>query len=390
METSFASTLRSLRSERSRLPLLFAALAAGLLACWGAWFARAPVRVYAVTTEARLEVGASARRVAALSAGRIAALHVALGDRVRACDVLFELDTRDARLELEEARVRLPALAERRAALGREIAAEGERVAALERGGSAELEELSAWIRRARGSAATVRDEARRYERLHAEGLVADVQALRLSSQADGEESRSEALHHQRDRRQLELEERLDEARARLERLCGERAAVEGERASTRATIGRLEHALAERFVRAPVDGEVAALCAHRPGDVVQEREELAVVLPDGELGVVAEFSVAEAAGRVAPGQAARMRLDGFPWSHYGSLAARVRAVAAEPRGQSLRVELEVLDPAAFPVPLRHGMSGVVEVAVEEVSPLVLVSRSIGRLIERTAAEGAR
>ncbi len=390
METSFARTLRSMRNERSRLPLFVAALAAGLLAGWGVWFARAPVRVFAVTTSARLEVGASARRVAALSAGRVAALHVALGNRVRPGDVLFELDARDAELELEEARARLPALAARRESLEREFETETERAATLERAGQAELEELSAWIRRAQSSAATARDEAARFETLHADGLIADAQALRLANQADGEESQREALHHQRERRGMELEDRLEEVRARLERLRGECAGVEGELACTRAAIERLEHAVTERFVRAPIDGHVGALSEHRPGDVVRAREELAVVVPDGELDIVAEFPVAEAAGRIAAGQPARMRLDGFPWAQHGSLGARVTAVAAEPSGSNLRVELEVLDAEAFSVSLRHGMTGVVEVTVEEVSPCVLVLRSVGRFLDHAGAEDER
>ena len=383
METSFSRTLRSLRCERSRLAFVAPALAAALLACWGTWFVRAPVNLYALTPSARLEVEASARRVAALCGGRVTALHVALGERVRAGDVLFELDAEEARIALEGARNGLPALDRQLAALEREITAEEERAAMLERAGCSELEELSAGIRSALASAESARDEAERSERLHAMGLIADGMALRLEKQADGEESQSEALHHQRERRQIELEERREEARARLERLYGERAEVDGDLSFTKAEIERLEHALDEHLVRAPIDGRVGALSKHRPGDVVRAQEELAAVVPDGALHVMAEFPVAEAAGRVAPGQPARMRLDGVPWLQRGALAARVSAVAAEPHGNALCVELELLAPHEFPVPLHHGMTGTVEVAVEEVSPLVLLLRSVGRMLER-------
>jgi membrane fusion protein (multidrug efflux system) len=381
VETSFSRTLRSLRAERSRLVVVAPLVAVLLLGFWAVWFAAAPVRLWVVTRSARLEVETSTRRVGALSSGRLSALHVVLGARVRAGDVLAELDPEEARLVLEEARASVPALERQREALDHEIAAERERAAMLERAGSAELEELAAGIRGARSSAESARDEAERFERLHTMGLIADSQAVRSGKQADGEESQIEVLAYQRERRGVELKERLEEARGRLQRLDKDRAEVDGDLASALAAVDRLDHALDELLVRAPVDGIVGALAERRPGDIVQACEELVAIVPDGRLRVMAEFPVAETAGRVAVGQSARMRLDGFPWLQRGALSARVTAVATEARGDRLQVELELVDALACPVPLRHGMTGSVEVAVERVSPLDLVLRSVGRLL---------
>jgi multidrug resistance efflux pump len=382
LETTFPRTLRSLRGERSGLALAVPATAAALLVCWSLWFTLAPVELWVATPSARLEVEASARRVAALGPGRIARLHVALGDEVAAGDVLFELEAEDARLELEVARARMPALEDGRKALLREIAAEQERIEALGAAAMAERAELDAMIRRAQAAAATARDEADRLGRLQAQGLVADAHGLRLSNLAAGEQSQCEALQHQRDRRAIEVADRTHEVRSRVEERGGDLARLEGELATTRASIQRLEQECSERRVRAPVAGRVAALSERRPGDVVGAGEELAVVLPPGEMRVVADFPVAQAAGRVAVGQRARMRLDGFPWTEHGSLDARVSAVADEPAGTALRVELTPVDPQSFAVRLRHGMTGSVEVFVEEASPLELVVRAIGRRLE--------
>ena len=296
--------------------------------------------------------------------------------------VLFELESEDARLELEIARVRIPALEDGREALLREIAAEEGRIEALGAASAAERAELDAMIRRALAVAATARDEADRLSRLQAEGLVSDAHRLRLVNLAAGEESQCEALQHQSERRAIELADRKRELHSLVEELAVDRAEIEGELATTRATIERLEQVLAERLIRAPIAGRVAALSARRRGDVVQAGEELAVVLPEGELRIVADFPVAQTAGRVAVGQAARMRLDGFPWAQHGSLAARVTALADEPVGDALRVELAPVDPETFDVRLRHGMTGGVEVFVEVASPLELVLRAVGRRLE--------
>src|SRR5690606_35691448 len=103
---------------------------------------------------------------------------------------------------------------------------------------------------------------------------------------------------------------------------------------------------------------------------------------------VHAAFPAATAMGRIVPGQSARIRLDGFPWSQYGTISAVVEQVAGESRDGLVRVELAVThnddddddsDVLAGLVPLQHGLQGSVEVAVEQVSPAVLVLRAAGR-----------
>lgn len=111
----------------------------------------------------------------------------------------------------------------------------------------------------------------------------------------------------------------------------------------------------------------------HREGDGLRE------VLPVATLRIVAAFSPAVALGRVRVGQAARLRLEGFPWAQYGSVPATVTNVADAARDGSIRVELALLPDMPTSVPLQHGLSGTVEVAVEQVSPVALLLRSVGK-----------
>ena len=78
-----------------------------------------------------------------------------------------------------------------------------------------------------------------------------------------------------------------------------------------------------------------------------------------------------------------RLRLDGFPWVQYGSLPARVDRVANEPGSGKIRVELQVDPDHSFSIPLQHGLPGILEVNVEQISPAALVLRAAGTLLAK-------
>jgi len=126
--------------------------------------------------------------------------------------------------------------------------------------------------------------------------------------------------------------------------------------------------------------GEVANL---RTGAFVSEGDRLGAVVPRGELQAIAYFPPPPALGRIRPGQPARMRLKGFPWTQYGSIAATVASVANEVRDGRVRVEFHIhLDPAS-PIPIQHGLPGAVEVEVDHVSPATLMLRVAGKLLAK-------
>jgi membrane fusion protein (multidrug efflux system) len=108
--------------------------------------------------------------------------------------------------------------------------------------------------------------------------------------------------------------------------------------------------------------------------------ERLATIVPAGRTRAVAEFACA-AGGRIAPGQRAVLRMEGFPWTRFGTLAATVERVASEPVHGRLRVELQLADVAGTHIPATHGLPGSAEVAVERVSPADLLLRAAGRLL---------
>lgn len=86
------------------------------------------------------------------------------------------------------------------------------------------------------------------------------------------------------------------------------------------------------------------------------------------------------ALGRIRPGQPAIVRLDGFPWTQYGSLSATVAAVDDARSGQ-LRVDLLIQDDPGSAIPLQPGLRGAVEIEVERVTPATLLLRTTGQAL---------
>ena len=101
-----------------------------------------------------------------------------------------------------------------------------------------------------------------------------------------------------------------------------------------------------------------------------------------GATTVVAQFSPAMQ-GRIQPGQTARLRLDSYPWLQYGSVPAVVTTVPRTLRDGWLEIRLTIPEEPAPPITLDFGMTGVVEVAVEQISPVELLLRAAGRGVSR-------
>lgn len=382
MGQPFSRTLRSLRRDDSRRSLTTLAIGCVVLGGWIVWFVTSRIAVYEVTSTARLEVGAAVHRVSSTASGRIVAIEVGLGQEVAAGDILVELDSESQRLELEQARTTLASLDPELAFLREEISAQQQRLVDAQASGRALLRETRASLREAEARTATAREELQRLETLREAGSASASEVARARSIVVERESGADALRHRVERIELEHREQRSGKKAGLEQLKRELAQLEGHAASARGAIGRLEHDLDARRIRAPVAGRVGELSEQRIGGVLAPGEMVVAIVPPGKLRVVADYDPADAVGRIDAGQAARLRLDGFPWAQYGSVAATVTNVATETRDGRIRVELAVIAPEAFGVPLRHGMTGALEIEVERVSPAALVLRASGKLME--------
>jgi multidrug resistance efflux pump len=324
-------------------------------------------------------VDRAAHPVESQFSGRVVKSSLALDREVQAGEVLVELDADMQKLQLTEERTRLAVLQPQIESLEEQIAAEQRASAQEQQTASVALEEARAHFREADAAAQLAGSEAQRLSQMYASGVLA---------QADFERGRATAAERSAAADSLRLavskleQQRLTDAedrQARLEGLKSEINRLRGVEATTQASTKLLEDDVDRRLIRAPISGKLGEVANVRVGSVVREGEQLAAVVPTGDLRIVAGFAPADALGRIQPGQSARLRLDGFPWTEYGSISASVTHVGSEVRDGRIRVELAVNNYPPNRIPMQHGLPGAVQVQVERISPASLVLRVVGR-----------
>ena len=379
MPTAFSQSLRALDAERFSYALAGWLSAVALLGGWVAWFLVVRVAVYEVTEMARLEVDRAVYPVAVPLAGRVVATHLVVGREVQAGDLLVELDAEAQSLQQQEQRVRLDALTARLTALRKEVAAAEEARRAEQQATRAALEEAQARQREAEAALRAAEGEAEIYERLQARGLAPQLDLLRTRAEVQKRRAAIDTLRLAVNRLTSDQQTKERDRTARLERLRREGTQLAGDSNTAAATMERLAYDIDQRRLRAVVAGRLGEAADLRIGAVVRQGDTLATIIPPGALKVVAHFLPPGALGRLHPGQPARLRLTGFPWTQYGSVAATVSSVANEARDGRLRVELSITPDPASPVPLQHGLPGTVEVEVARVSPATLVLHAVGK-----------
>jgi adhesin transport system membrane fusion protein len=383
--SQFSQTRRSLANDTSKFSNWIWLVAGGLLACWMGWFAFGSVTVYEVSKQARLEVRQESHHVGTPIASRVVINSLAIGKDVKAGDILVELDASAERLRLEEEEARLGGIPPRIASLQDEIRSR-QQSREEDLGAAMAVAEVAKSRSEEAGAALDfAKDTEGRLGRLSALGGVSTVEANRAVSETRKLTASRDALAADVRRAQLDAQARAHQNDAQIESLRRSLIALEGDTATTQATIERLKIDIEKHYVRAPIAGRIGDVVPLPTGAYVAEGQLLATVVPAGELIIVADFSPSLTLGRVRPGQPGRLRLDAFPWAQYGTISATVSRVATEVRNNMVRVEF-TLDPDASASGIaQHGLPGSVEVSVEQVSPGGLVLRAAGLLLTNTS-----
>ncbi len=334
-------------------------------------FAASVVLIACLAPLQRVVVGEGAfigpsRAVRAPRAGRVADVVCDIGQRVELGDLLVRLDQQFLVPADDELRARYAAL---------ELA-----VAQLERERRHALEDLHPSARqalgRAQNAATLVLDAAhakeRRYGELRTQGLVeqAEFEAAVLArklSEVELESVRANAAQ----RPALERAELAAfEARAR---------AIDQDRALLDARRAELELQRSRSVITAPLAGFVLGPTrAELEGRSLAEGEELLRIALPGVEAFVAHVDDRGRA-RVAPGQDAKLRLNGYPWLVHGTVTARVAQVADTPEAGGYRVRLELIDQGSIG-PLFEGMRGRARIATAQRAPIawLLIEEAFG------------
>jgi membrane fusion protein (multidrug efflux system) len=382
---AFSRTFRTLEAQpegRSRLAIFTSVL---VLGAWCAWFALAHVSVYATSASARVEVVRATHPVDAPIGGSVISVDAELDRSVKKGDVIVLLDDQAQQLALGEARAKAAGLGPQVEATRAQIEAEERALGDLSGQTSAALDEASARLRETSVARALSQEESSRVDKLRASGSISDVEAIRAQADADRKSALEEAARSDvlKLRRQFQTDH--DDRRTRVASLALESAKLMAELETVKATIATLEHDIDRRRVLAPADGRVGEVGQVRVGSVLKEGDHIATIVSSGDLRIVAQYDPAEALGRVRPGQKARVRLEGFAWTEYGEVIARVTDVAREVRDGKARVELEVVS-ASPRIPMQHGLPATVQIEIERSTPATLVLRAAGKLVSGAPA----
>lgn len=362
------------------------------------------------TAQGRVIPSSRSKVVQPLEAATVTAIHVREGQRVRAGDLLLELDgtleTADSariagdlmgdRLQAARSEAFLRALRGGPAALGpvpgvpearrvqeqrlleSEVAEHRLQLSRMDaeiarRG--AELRSLQAVVRGLERTAPIARQRADDIKRLADQELVSRHDYLEQERVALAEAGE---LAAQRERL-AEVRAALDEASrqrgglaAQAERGAMDRLREAGQRgASATQELAKAERRGRRTRLTAPVDGTVQQLVVTTLGGVVTPAQELMIIVPERQPLEVEAVIENKDVGFVHAGQRAEVKVETFPYTRYGTLHARVQHVSAdavpdEQRGlvYAARVSLErgtlVVDGRS--VPLTPGMAVTVEI----------------------------
>ncbi|HEY0514092.1 MAG TPA: HlyD family efflux transporter periplasmic adaptor subunit [Thermoanaerobaculia bacterium] len=378
MSNPFTRTLRSLEGDLAAGSILGILSVVTLLGLWSVWFVAARLPVYVTSEEARLEVAGAPRTVAADVSGRIVRVAAEVGQRVAAGQTLFELDSGVERGRLAEEQARQSATSREIESLRRSEATEQQGWARAREVGAAAVAEARSRYEAAVSAAELAEDEAGRNARLYQSGLLPELDVTRARSLARQRHKEAEALRQEEARLLVESGRDLQDRQARVDQIRRDLAGLQGQFGVSAATSGRLREEEKHRVVRAPISGRLAEVARVQPGSVVDAGAQLATILPPGKLQGVATFLPSSSLARIRPGQPARLRLEGFPWTEYGSLDSRVAWVSDEPRQGRVWIVFTLAERSGSTIPLRHGLPGTLEVEVERVSPVALLLRAAG------------
>lgn len=375
MSSSFTRTLRSLDAPSPKTPWLLAGLL--LVAGWGWWLCSSRLHVYASSSRARIEVSRMVHRVAAEEGGRVVLHRIQLGRQVKKGDVLVALDDSVQRARLTQELAELASFRKRMRAVEHQI--EAARAVRESRSQVGQFSAKQAVMRVERS-----RSEAQFKERLN--DIAVSLHQREINSRVDAMHAQEELVSSRLRVRDAEIEaSRVDAARdfadkselAQLAQLSRELAELEAAIIVSEAEIEAIKIGIKRREIATPAGGELGSVASLHEGDVIEPGDIIATVIPRGDVRIVAEFDPDDVAGRIVPGQSARMRLTGVSWVEFGLLEATVSSVAVEPRDGTNRVEL-ALAQEKLAIPVQHGLTGSVDIRVEELAPWALLARAIG------------
>ena len=379
MPTTFTRTIRSLNVKGFKRPLLLLFISAVLIISWCLWFFLAKLTLYEISEVARIEVDGSSYTIQSEVSGKVLKSNLTLGQFVEKDQILAILDTKEQDLKLEKIESNLNSIIAQLEVFNKELDLKEKALFQNEKARENALEEVRLQKKVAEIEAVFAKEEKEQFTKLKNKKAIAEVDFKKATTVAEVQQKNVGALKSAVSRIEWENKRDLNEGKVAVERLKREIAILDGEASLLSSTLKEVNQAIDKHSIKASVSGKIGERIKLSPGQMLNVGDVLASIIPDGKLKIQSYFRPEFSLGRIKANQFAEMRIDGFPWTQYGSLTAKVTNVAGEVRNGLIQVELSVLNLSKSEIPVQHGMPGLVEVEVEKISPVNLLFRIAGK-----------
>jgi len=384
MAYPFQRTLRSLNGTESGIRVVLMTFSVVALCGLAGWALKARIPVLKVSSLGRIEPHNAVHRLEPPESGKVIRSNLTLDREVAEGELLVEFDAEAQRLELQQSESNLSTLARDLSSLGELIIQKKRELDESVLADEAALREAEARSREIAPKFLLAQQRQRRVEE-SAPGAISALEKLERKTESDELSRATETQPIALQRLQRDQVVRRTGLAGQLLQLKRDQHRLEGEAERIKINIAKLKYDITRRQVRAPVAGQLVDVVELAAGDYITQGQRLGTILAKGPLRVRARFAK-ETVGIIRPGQPALLKLDGYPWSVYGTVRARVTSVGTEPTilptaeavPGTVRVELDVEAPDDARIRLQHGMTATVEVEVARVSPVVLLLRAIG------------
>jgi hemolysin D len=380
----FQRTLRSLNGDEFAIRMALVVLCIAALAGMAIWSVEARIPVLKVSTLGRIEPHNAVHRIEPAEAGKVLVSNLALDREVVEGEVLIEFDSQEQRFELNQSEINQATLTRDLTALNEQIARKKQELTENTQADEAALREAEARSRELGPKYRLAQQRQRRAEQT-APGAISDLEKLERKTESDELARSSETQPIALRRLQRDQAVRRAAIDSQLLQMNRDRLKLKGDLDGLDVTIARLKYQIDRRIIRAPASGQLVDVVELAAADYINQGQRLGTILAKGSLRVRARFPK-ETVGIIRPGQTAQLKLDGYPWSVYGTVPATVTSVGTEvsilPTAETIpgtvKVELDVQTPADPRIVLQHGMTATVEIEVARVSPVTLAMRAIG------------
>jgi hemolysin D len=396
----FQRTQRALNGDEFGIRVTLVSVSVTLLVGLLLWGLVARIPILKVSTIGRIEPHNAVHRIEPQQAGKVLASHLELNRQVKEGDVLVEFDSQEEKFELDQSQISQATLGRDLEALTDQIARKKTELAHGIEADEAALREAEARSRELYPKYLLAQQRQRRAEE-SAPGAISDLEKLESKTAA-------EELQRSNETQPIALQRIVSDQKVRraalenqLLQMDRDRLKIKGDLEALNVTIAKLKYQIDKRQLRASATGQLVDVVELAADDYINQGQRLGTILAKGPLRVRARFPK-ETVGILRPGQQARLKLDGYPWSVYGTVHATVSSVGTESpvlpsqnpesvgMGGTVKVELEIQPPDDPRIQLQHGMTTTVEVEVARVSPFALMMRAIGEWNPGPGESGSR